>query len=184
MEADTKTAVEQVLMGDVDAYADVVRAHQQEIWRIVAYAMRDRTATEDLVQQVFVQAYLNLDRYDPARDFGTWIRTIARNLVRNELRRSSRETHWLRRYHEFVALRWENSDAAEQAEQSMRKDLEDCRKELSENASEALSMRYEQGMGFEQIAGILGRTVAATRQMLARIRIALRRCVEERRSHA
>ena len=184
MKGSEQTTVEQVLAGDVEAYERLVRAYQLKIWRVVAYAMRDRTATEDLVQQVFVQAYLNLDRYDPARDFGVWIRTIARNLVRNELRRSSRETRWLRRYHEFVTLLWENSAAAEQADQSMREDLEDCRKKLSENASEALSMRYEQGMGFEQIAGILGRTVAATRQMLARIRIALRRCVEERRSHA
>lgn len=184
MKSSEQTTVEQVLAGDVEVYERIVRAYQREIWGVVAYAMRDRTATEDLVQQVFVQAYLNLERYDPARDFGAWIRTIARNLVRNEFRRSSRESLWLRRYHEFVAARWENTDDAEQAEQSMRKDLEDCRKKLSENASEALSMRYEQGMGFEQIAEVLGRTVAATRQMLARIRIALRRCVEERRSHA
>ena len=184
MSSSPNVTVERVLAGDVDAFEAIVRAHQRSIWRIVSLTLRERAATEDLVQQVFVQAYLKLDTYDPTRDLGAWLRTIARNQVRNELRRASRETKWLHRYHDDLSLRLENDAAAEQAEQSLRRDLSKCRDELSEPATQALDMRYEQELGFEEIAAALGRTVAATRQLLSRVRIALRRCVGQRRSHA
>ena len=175
---ETADAIRQVLAGDVDAYAEVVQAHQHEVWRVAAYALRDRAATEDLVQQVFLAAYTKLDQYDPGRDFGAWIRTIARNQVRNELRRSARETRWLGRYREHLAQRLERSDAADAAEQELRDRLARCREELSPPAREALSLRYEQSQGFDEIATTLGRTVAATRQLLSRVRAALRRCLE------
>ena len=191
----TKEAVAQVLAGDVEAYAALVQAHQAEVWRLAAYALRDRAATEDLVQQVFLTAYEKLDRYDPERDFGAWLRTIARNQVRNELRRTARETRWMRRYRDHVERRLERSagagvdgatgvDDVDAAAEALRAHLAECRKELAEPAQRALSLRYEQSQGFDEIAEALGRTVAATRQLLTRVRLALRRCLEARRATA
>ncbi len=186
----TAQAVAQVLAGDVEAYASLVQAHQQQVWRLAAYALRDRAATEDLVQQVFLTAYEKLDRYDPERDFGAWLRTIARNQVRNELRRTARETRWMSRYRDHVERRLERSAGAEAAEEAdevaeeLREHLAECRKELAEPARRALALRYEQSQGFDEIAEALGRTVAATRQLLTRVRLALRRCLEARRATA
>lgn len=183
-EVSTADTVRQVLAGDVDAYARVVEAHQGDVWRVAAYALRDRAATEDLVQQVFLTAYMKLDQYDPGRDFGVWLRTIARNQVRNELRRSSRESRWMSRYRDHLSQRLERSDVAEEAEQDLRDRLEKCREELAEPAQRALRLRYEQSQGFDEIAETMGRTVAATRQLLSRVRGALRRCLEAREAIA
>lgn len=183
-EPDTRAIVARVLAGEVEAYADLVRAHQGAIWRVVAFALRDRAGTEDLVQQVFVTAYLKLDRFDVERDFGAWLRTIARNLVRNELRRQARETKWLGRYRDYLSQRIDESTEAEAREQALHQHLQNCRAELSEPAQQALRLRYDQSRPFEEIAERLGRTVAATRQLLSRVRLALRRCLEERRAHA
>ena len=53
MTADVEATIEEVLSGRIDAYADIIRRYQDEIWRIVAFALRDVATTEDLVQQVF-----------------------------------------------------------------------------------------------------------------------------------
>lgn len=180
----TAEAVQQVLAGDVEAYAPLVQAYQQDVWRLAAYALRNRAATEDLVQQVFLTAYEKLDRFDTDRDFGAWLRTIARNQVRNELRRSARETRWMSRYRDHVEKRLEGSNPADDAEQELRDHLAECKKELAEPAQRALRLRYEQSQGFDEIAEALGRTVAATRQLLTRVRQALRRCLEARRATA
>ena len=45
---------------------------------------------DDLAQDAFVEAYRKLDTFDVNRDFGKWLRGIARNLVRNELRKENR----------------------------------------------------------------------------------------------
>jgi RNA polymerase sigma factor (sigma-70 family) len=60
--------------------------------------LQDQSASEDLVQQTFVKAFMSLDNYQTGRDFGAWLRTIARNLLRNELRRRGREDKNLSRY--------------------------------------------------------------------------------------
>jgi RNA polymerase sigma-70 factor, ECF subfamily len=184
MQESTGAIIQRVLSGEIDAYALIVRRYQNEVWRIAAWALHDVSTTEDLVQQAFVNAYTNLDKFQPERDFGAWLRTIARNLVRNELRRAGRETHRLRHYHQWLEQRIENREECDRLDEELRRHLETCRKQLSESAAEAVRMRYDRAMGFSEMAGVLGRTVEATRQMLARIRTALRRCMEERRSQA
>ena len=55
--------VAEVLAGDTQAFAGLVRMYQETVWRIAAALLRDRDATENLVQQVFVDAYFHLDQY-------------------------------------------------------------------------------------------------------------------------
>jgi len=184
MQIDIESIIQRVLGGEVDAYAEIVRCYQNDLFRIAAYMLRDTAASEDLVQQAFVNAYRNLDKFQSGRDFGAWLRTIARNLVRNELRRSGREAKRLRHYYQWLTQHLERSEEADRNDQILREDLANCRQKLSESESQALDMRYEQALGFEQIATALNRTVAATRQMLSRIRIALRQCISERRSQS
>jgi len=43
--------IDRVLAGEIDAYARVIDQFQDEIWRIVAYGLRDIATTEDLVQR-------------------------------------------------------------------------------------------------------------------------------------
>ena len=180
MTADVEATIEEVLSGRIDAYADIIRRYQDEIWRIVAFALRDVATTEDLVQQVFVDAYTNLGSYERGRDFGPWLHTMARNAVRKEIRRSAREGRKLRAYHEHLAERLEGTADAGGHEERLRGALEKCREKLSPSASKALDLRYTRSMGFGEIAEALGRTIEATRQMLWRVRAALRRCIEER----
>ena len=178
------SAIERVLGGDTDAYAEVVRAHQADVRRIVAFAVRDFQATEELVQQVFVNAYMGLGGYDACRDFGAWLRSIARNLVRDEVRRAAREHRKLRAYHERLSEnlneRLRDDAAAQRRHARLREALARCREALGDDARRAVDLRYGRALGFAEVAEALGRTVAATRRMLSRVRVSLRRCIEGR----
>ena len=180
MASDIDRALADVISGNTDAYAVIVRHYQAEIWRIIAFGLRDLSTTEDLVQQVFVKAFMGLDTYDTAKDFGVWLRSIARNLLCNEIRRTMRENKTLRSYQEHLIKRLADDAAAQTHDTRLREALDKCRESLSPGAQEVLALRYEQSQEFGSIAETLGRTVSATRQMLQRIRLGLRRCVEER----
>ncbi len=180
MPGDVAEAIERVRGGDTDAYAEVVRAHQTEVRRIVGFAVRDFQATEELVQQVFVNAYAALESYDARRDFGAWLRSIARNLVRDEARRSARERRRLRGYHEWLSERLRDDREAERRHVLLRDALAKCRGKLGDDARRALELRYGRALDFGKVADALGRTVAATRRMLSRVRTALRSCIEGR----
>ncbi|MDB5310552.1 MAG: hypothetical protein JWO38_4754 [Gemmataceae bacterium] len=171
--------VEDVLDGRTEAFAGLVRLYQETIWRIAAVLLRDRDATENLVQQVFVDAYLHLDQYEPGTDFGAWIRTVARNRLRKELRTASREDRRLATYRERLTqrLRAEAGTGRDDADSYLAA-LEGCREALTARDALLIRMRYERGMSFEAIAARQGQTPEAVQRMISRIRVRLRGCIE------
>jgi len=172
--------IDQIRKGRTEPFEKIVRAYQNDIWRIASFGFNDRQTAEDIVQQVFVNAYFKLDQYEQGRDFSAWLRTIARNLVREELRRRQRHARRLKIYQERLITRFADNTKADEYEERLRDALKGCRDKLSDSAGQALDLRYTQSMGFQEIAAKLGRTVAATRQMLGRIRLTLHNCIKER----
>jgi RNA polymerase sigma-70 factor (ECF subfamily) len=173
--------VEEVLAGDTDAFAGLVRLFQESVWRIGASLLRDRDATENLVQQVFVDAYLHLDQYVLGTDFGAWIRTVARNRLRKELRAAWREDRRLAAYRERLSerLRAEASPELDDSEVYINA-LRGCRQLLANRDAALLRMRYERGMTFEAIAGEQDQTPEAVQRMISRIRFRLRDCIQKK----
>ena len=173
--------VAEVLAGDTQAFAGLVRMYQETVWRIAAALLRDRDATENLVQQVFVDAYFHLDQYARGTDFGAWIRTVARNRLRKELRTAGREDRRLAMYRERLAERIkaeaggtrDDSDAYVAA-------LRDCRQALTPRDAAIVRLRYEKGLSFEAIAETQGQSPEAVQRMLSRIRFRLRDCIRHK----
>src|SRR5688572_22168578 len=143
--------VEQVLAGDVEAYAEIVRRYQRDVWKVVTAMLHDAKVTEDLVQQAFVNAYVHLGQYQPGSDLGVWIKSIARNQVRQELRSRSRETRRLEVYRRHLVDRFKDDGLAAQREEVLGDALRRCRESLPEHSAEVLDLRYGKAMGFEQI---------------------------------
>jgi len=178
--AEVESILSQVRSGRTEAFEEIVRLYQREVWKVAAAMLRDIATTENLVQQTFVNAYFNLDQFQPGADFGIWLKAIARNLVREELRKQSRGSEHLKHYHQYLAARLENDREHASAQDRMSEALRQCRGKLSPAAARVVELRYEQGVGFESLAKQLNRTIEATRQLLSRIRIELRNCVERR----
>jgi RNA polymerase sigma-70 factor (ECF subfamily) len=69
--------IRECLSGEEDAYARLVRRHQAQVaaqmWRFT----RDRSTLEELVQDVFVEAYRSLRTYKGRAPFLHWLRRIA-----------------------------------------------------------------------------------------------------------
>jgi RNA polymerase sigma-70 factor (ECF subfamily) len=173
--------VRQVRDGEAEVFAQIVRRHEGAVWKVAAAVLGDRMATENLVQQTFVNAYERLGQYQPGRDLERWLKGICRNLVREELRRRSRENKHLTHYRAYVGVLYDDEDdEAGQRLSELERALRDCRRHLGAAAARALALHYDDGLSVEQAAAAIGRTLAATRQLLFRARIFLRDCVERR----
>jgi RNA polymerase sigma-70 factor (ECF subfamily) len=176
--------VERVLEGEVDAYADVVARFQKDVWKIASVALRDRDATGDLVQEIFVEAYSHLEGYELGRDFGAWIRGIARNQVRELLRRRTRESRLLQTYRDRMLKKLESSPASLRQEEAIVDAHRRCRGELPEHSLQMLTLRYDQSLSHEEISLKLGRSMEAVKQLLYRIHVLLRDCIQKRLAQA
>jgi RNA polymerase sigma-70 factor, ECF subfamily len=63
--------------GDHDAYSQLVERHQPAIARMMWRFSRDQAVHEELVQDVFVEAYLSLSTYSSKAPLANWLARIA-----------------------------------------------------------------------------------------------------------
>ena len=179
--ADLSTAelVEHVCSGHVDCFTEIVRRYQRDVVRVVSAMLFDHGGVEDLVQRVFVKAYRSLGTFKIGRDFGPWIRTVARNAVREELRTTARYARRLEAYRQMVETEWGQGSRADDDQQRLHEALEACLGKLPEHARSVVELRYRQGRRFEQLAAELDTTAGALRNLLCRVRERLRRCIQQ-----
>ena len=82
MVADTtsdETLAKQAQSGDLDAYDEIVLRYQKRLWGLLFKFCPDRAELEDLVQNVFIKAYQNIDQWRPSGSFKNWLMRVAVN---------------------------------------------------------------------------------------------------------
>lgn len=73
--------------GDQEAVSLLVRRHSPQLHGFIQRYHPDRDDCDDLLQETWVRALTNLDRFDPNKRFTTWLFQIALNLCRDLARR-------------------------------------------------------------------------------------------------
>jgi len=89
---DDDQIIRRVRDGEVDAYALLVRKYHGDLLAFVFRIVRDRHLAEDIGQEVFLEVYRSLSRFDSDRGtpFGAWLFICARNRCVSELRSRGR----------------------------------------------------------------------------------------------
>jgi RNA polymerase sigma-70 factor (ECF subfamily) len=174
--------MERVKQGDMDAFRELIEAHQHRIIGTIAKMLSDDTEAEDLAQQVFIRVWKSAARYEPTAKFTTWLYTITRNLVFNELRR--------RRRHGMQSLTdpppGEERAAIQVADPStkapdrsvldteMQDAIQKAIDELPETQRMAVILRRYDEISYEEMGKVLGLSVPAVKSVLFRARTELR----------
>lgn len=176
----TDEIVALVRAGEIEAYRQIVLRYQNDVMRVVNALVIDVSAREDIVQQVFLRAFRALDQYELGRGFGSWLKAIARNLVREELRKMLRHRGRVEAY-ATLALQRLDSPEDEQLRQERERALIECLEELDRcdtHAAQAVHRHYFDALRTDQIASEMKRSGGAIRTLLYRARAVLRDCLE------
>jgi len=76
--------------GDLDAYEQLVRLHQQIAFRTALVLTHDAADAEEAAQDAFVKAWRALARFDHSRPLRPWLLAIVANEARNRRRSAGR----------------------------------------------------------------------------------------------
>src|SRR3954469_11208268 len=92
MELTDAVIVARARAGDADAYRVLVERHSRSLFRLAFRMTGNESDAEDVVQESFMRAYRQLDKFDERASFGTWLYRITANcsldLMRSKKRRS------------------------------------------------------------------------------------------------
>jgi RNA polymerase sigma-70 factor, ECF subfamily len=141
--------------GDGDAFARLYAGHVRLV-HAVLLARVPRRDVDDLVQEVFIAAYVRIGELRDPAAFGGWIATIARN----------RATDYLRQAREQIALP-EELPGGDPIEAETLAVLDAIRR-LPHAYRETLLMRLVEGMSGAEISERTGLTPASVRVNLHR----------------
>lgn len=90
--ASDDNVVERVRAGDTAAFEILMRRYNQRLFRVARSILQDDDDAQDAVQEAYVHAYFQLDRYTPAPSFGAWLTRIAVNEALMSKRRQRSHT--------------------------------------------------------------------------------------------
>jgi RNA polymerase sigma-70 factor (ECF subfamily) len=165
------TAVERAASGDREAFAALVRRHDEGLRALAYRLLGDRDRMDDALQEAYVRAFRGLPRFRGDSAFGTWLYRIAYNTCLDELERGRREAAVR------VSAAPEAADpggaVAERA--SERADLAAALASLQPADRVAVLLVDAQGFDYESAARILGVPAGTIGSRLNRARAALRR---------
>lgn len=77
----------QAQKGNVDAFTDLVNAHQNSVYNLCYRMLGDAYEAEDAAQETFLRAYKSMKSFDRKRSFSTWLLSIAAHYCIDMLRK-------------------------------------------------------------------------------------------------
>ena len=88
--AEDVALLDRYLGGDIAAFDELVRAHEDRVFGICLRMMNDRDAALDAVQETFLTVFRKADRYEAKAAFSTWLYRVAVNTCYDQLRKAKR----------------------------------------------------------------------------------------------
>jgi RNA polymerase sigma-70 factor (ECF subfamily) len=168
-----------VARGDTSAFEELVERHQTLVLGTVARMLGSNSDVEDVAQQVFIRVWKGAPRYTPTAKFTTWLLTITRNLVFNEVRRRKRhpaETLDVHQGEESLPLPDRHTRIPDQSllDEEMQRAVDSAIQALPEKQRLAVILRRYEERSYEEIAQVLELSVPAVKSVLFRARTELR----------
>ena len=152
MEMSDEAAVEAVRAGNRDAFRFLVERYSRPVFRLGYRMTGNEQDAEDVVQEAFLRAFKQLNRYESRSSFSTWLYRIAANYSL-DLIRARRSTDPV----EDVTLR-ETAAGPERLMEStqVQETLDVALAALTEQERTAFVLRHYEGLSIDEISGTLG----------------------------
>lgn len=179
---DEATLVERARGGDDAAFEGLVEQYKRKIYRLARNITQNDEDAEDVLQDAFLKAYTNLDKFHGDSKFYTWIVRIAVNEALMKLRK--RRGHTIVSLDEEIELGeesvtreiavWDGNPEQTYSQEELRKLLDEAIQSLKPTFRSVFQLRDVEELSTEETAEALELSVPAVKSRLLRARLQLR----------
>lgn len=167
--ADERALIAETLNGDIRAYEEIVELYKNKLFSFLVKMTHSRQIAEELLQEVFIRAYNNLDKYDEKFMFSTWIFRIALNICKSYMKKQSR----LKEMPINEELSYAEADGAYNPEEAyekteLRREIIYLIQKLKDKQRIPLILKYVKGFSYFEIGKIMGISEEAAKMRVSR----------------
>ena len=174
--------INEVLKGDQNAFEEIVTLFQHRLYQVCYRMLGNAQEAEDISQEAFVRAYINIHTFDQKRKFSTWLFRIATNLCIDRIRKKKPDyyldanvpgTDGLNMYSQIAATDELPEDEVERMELQQRIHYEIGR--LPDKYRSVIILRYIEELPLQEIGDILELPLGTVKTRVHRGREVLRK---------
>ncbi|MDR3581771.1 MAG: RNA polymerase sigma factor [Candidatus Pacebacteria bacterium] len=171
-----------VQKGDMEAFQILVERYDQKMGRYARRFLFDGDDSKDLVQEVFIKAYVNIRGFDITRRFSPWLYRIAHNEFVNALKKKKKERANVSLFDFDVLFPHIRLTASETADTDIKQHelkevLETSLGKIPQKYREPLVLYYFEEMNYKEIADVLRIPVSTVGVRLQRGKVMLKKLV-------
>jgi RNA polymerase sigma-70 factor (ECF subfamily) len=146
-----------VKMGDKEKFGLLMERYSPKLFRYGRKFLSNADNIEDMVQEVFIKTYENIQSFDASQRFSPWIYRIAHNTFVNALRKNLKTPLYFFDLDAIVSHSfYENPSPEEEEERRQIKPLiEAGLAKLSPKYREVIVLHYLEDLGYQEIADVL-----------------------------
>jgi RNA polymerase sigma-70 factor, ECF subfamily len=158
--------------GDVDAFAELYAQHSSRIFTLAARMSGSPESAEDLLQEIFLQAYRKIGSFKGDSAIGTWLYRIAMNHCLDFVR--SRQAKMDKATDALDVVRPGGPAATTRQSPVERIDLERAVQQLPTGCREVFVLHEIEGYEHKEIAAMLGIAEGTSKSQVFKARMKLR----------
>lgn len=189
-EPDQVALLERLRAGDEQAYVDLMQLAGGRMLAVARRFLRSDQDAEDAVQDAFLQAFKNLDRFEGNAKLTTWLHRITVNASLMKLRKK-RRTHEVAMedllpsyeddgHRDRLVPEWTETGADVVSTSETRAAVREAIDRLPDGYRNVLLLRDIEQLDTAETAELMGLSINATKTRLHRARQALRELLEPR----
>lgn len=143
--------VEKVRSEDKELYSHIIIRYQEKLYRYVMYLVHNDQQSIDIVQEALIKAYINLQSFNTAKNFSSWLYRITHNAAMNEVKKYQKEIS--------LTANFEVKDARNIEEDLEKKEIitmtHKCLDKLPIMYSEPLILHFLEDKSYDEVSDIL-----------------------------
>lgn len=161
--------------GESHYFANIVKHYEQKVFTTVIRIVKEHATAEDIVQDIFIKVFYNLQKYKNTGSFNAWIYRIVVNYCFDYLRKSKKQPIEIdsdisnSQYPEKIILLHERNQQLEQLLQ-----------QLDETEYMVLLLKYVNDLSYDEISEVLQISLNDVRNKLHRSKRKLRSITMEK----
>jgi|SRR3989344_1114831 len=170
-----------VQAGDTESFGFLVERYEPKLKRYGTKFISNRAYIEDLVQDIFIKVYTNIQSFNTKMRFSPWIYRIAHNEFVNAIKKRVRTPLSFFDLDEVFPHLTSNETAdGEAAESETKRMMDDCLDKLDSKYREPLILYYYEDMDYQEIAEIMHIPISTVGVRINRGKKLLRKIFDDR----
>ena len=167
----------EVAQGNHSAISEIIDKWKDGLFRFFDRSLRNKADAEDLTQRVFIRIYQSASRYQPKAKFSTYLFTVARNMLIDEMKKKNRA--------QFSSYddEWINVPLCKKGDgiEEWQEILDFAMEGMPEYYTTAILLRIQRELSYREIANIMKVTESRVKTWIFRARVHLKNSLKHLR---